>query len=41
MLKCPECEKELYWLTDQDDEGHITSEYHCEQCKIDVIKHRN
>jgi DNA-directed RNA polymerase subunit RPC12/RpoP len=38
--KCPECGKELFWITDNKDDDHIIIEYRCEECDIDVIKNK-
>lgn len=40
MYTCPECKGELYWIADQKEDKHISLEYRCEKCDIDVIKHK-
>jgi DNA-directed RNA polymerase subunit RPC12/RpoP len=39
MYNCPECNKELLWITDQRDDEIISYEYECDDCNIQLVKY--
>jgi DNA-directed RNA polymerase subunit RPC12/RpoP len=39
-MKCPECEKEMKWIGDNEDTNEDTYSYYaCDDCKIDLFKY--
>lgn len=38
MYKCPECEKEMIWQSDNENDEGIDSIYSCDECEITLYK---
>ena len=39
IFLCPECHKEMIWVTDQSDGKTISQEYYCHNCSIELVKY--
>ena len=39
IFLCPECHKEMIWVTDQSDVENISQEYYCNDYDIELVKY--
>ncbi len=38
MYKCPECETEMNWSSDEEFNTYILSQFYCKDCHIELNK---
>lgn len=38
MYKCPECNEDMTWGSDEQLANEVVSQYYCKECKIELNK---